>query len=601
MNTDSTKVQLRVNGESLQELYQQYRAGAYVVNRRYQRKLVWSVSEKQLLLDSVMQDLPIPLILLAEYTHGASSSFEIIDGLQRLNAFFSFIENDFPLDGKFFNLESLGDTKYLRDSGALSQKTPVMDREACLKIVNYRLPVSTYRADNTEAIDEVFRRINSSGRKLSLQEIRQAGVTSRLANLVRRISAGVRGDATLRDILPLAEMKKISLGTVEMGYGIDEREVWWTAQGILEREAVRESRDEELVLDLLLDMVLDPTATTGSEYRNSAYGRGDSANATATPVVESRIQRLGEQEVYDNFFRALQFFREVTERAGKTWASLTITQSNPRGIPRYFHALFISIHELLNNDHLEVASWDDLLIHLDGFWDRGLSIPAGGGVWGARKKREIFDAIKGQLRTFFEPSSNPDTIRAQSAASQFRTKLQMSLTEQSLFELKQGFCNLDERAEFNESAFEKVIRTACAMANEGPSASGWIFFGVADDEEDAGRIEQLHGIDYESVGPFFVTGTGHELDSLRRNTDEHLRILVDRIRASKAEAGFSTLLSQTLTPFHYEGRLIWSLNPTGQSDPVTYDNKFYVRIANRTEECIGRDLLSLVTRFQARA
>ena len=136
-----------------------------------------------------------------------------------------------------------------------------------MAIVNYQLPVSTYRSATEESVDEVFRRINSSGRKLSLQEIRQAGVVSDLANLVRRISAGVRGDASLSETLPLAEMPKISITNRDLPYGIASDDVFWVKNGILDREAVRESRDEELVLDMLLDVILDPISTTGSAYQ----------------------------------------------------------------------------------------------------------------------------------------------------------------------------------------------------------------------------------------------------------------------------------------------------------------------------------------------
>jgi uncharacterized protein with ParB-like and HNH nuclease domain len=53
-------------GMSVQALYRAYRDGQLVVNRQYQRKLVWTVSEKQSLIDSILKDYPLPLFLLAE-------------------------------------------------------------------------------------------------------------------------------------------------------------------------------------------------------------------------------------------------------------------------------------------------------------------------------------------------------------------------------------------------------------------------------------------------------------------------------------------------------------------------------------------------------
>lgn len=87
---------------SVQSVYTWYREGKLFVNRRYQRKLVWTQNEKQKLVGSILKKYPIPAILLAE-RDGEPGTFEIIDGLQRLHSIMSFIENTFGLeDNRFF-------------------------------------------------------------------------------------------------------------------------------------------------------------------------------------------------------------------------------------------------------------------------------------------------------------------------------------------------------------------------------------------------------------------------------------------------------------------------------------------------------------------
>lgn len=597
MTNQSGPTELRVNGEALSKLYQDYLAGSFIVNRRYQRKLVWTVEEKERLVDSVQKDLPIPLILLAEYAGEDSSHYEIIDGLQRLDAVFSFIENRYAVGGEFFDLETLGDTKYLRDQQKLAQREPVMARQTCIDIVNYQFPVSTYRSASHSAIDEVFRRINSAGRKLSLQEIRQAGVTSRLSRLVRRISSEIRGDATVSDVLPLSEMPKISITNKDLDYGISDHDIFWIKNNILDRDSVRESRDEELILDLLMDVILQPVATTGSEYRNAAYGREGFSTATSEGTIEARIQLLGEQSVHDGFFLAFDVMRSVVAHSGQPWAQWTITQQNPRGIPRYFHAIFVPIYELIVGEDLEVADMAKLTGQLKGFWDKDLSVPAGGGVWGANRKRPLFDAVKSQLRPQFKLVADPSQRRADEAASQFEATLQMALTEAALFELKQGFCSLSAPYQFDDAAFEKVLRTASAMANEGTDRVGRIFFGVADDEEDAKRVELMHRVEPISVGKFFVTGTGHEMPLLHKSIDEMLRWLVDRVKRSKLNSAFATELASTLVPFEYKGRVIWSFKASAMSGPVEWDNGFYRRVGNSTEKVEGQGIVALTKKF----
>src|SRR5271165_5109587 len=90
----------------VQTIYNWYRNGIIFVNRNYQRKLVWTLQEKQKLIDSILNEYPIPLVLLAERRQHAPSAFEILDGLQRLHTIVSFIENSFStIDDRYFNVD----------------------------------------------------------------------------------------------------------------------------------------------------------------------------------------------------------------------------------------------------------------------------------------------------------------------------------------------------------------------------------------------------------------------------------------------------------------------------------------------------------------
>ncbi|MGH3867660.1 MAG: DUF262 domain-containing protein [Pseudonocardiaceae bacterium] len=88
--TSTPSTGLTVRSESVQKLYTDYFGGRYSVNRRYQRKLVWTVEEKRALIDSIVRDLPIPLVLVAEIASPSGTGYELIDGMQRLNAIFIF-------------------------------------------------------------------------------------------------------------------------------------------------------------------------------------------------------------------------------------------------------------------------------------------------------------------------------------------------------------------------------------------------------------------------------------------------------------------------------------------------------------------------------
>jgi uncharacterized protein with ParB-like and HNH nuclease domain len=109
IEAQKSRQDLTVKGESVERVFGNYQARQYMVNRRYQRKLVWTLDEKRRFIDSLRSGFPVPIVLLAE-RKGASDHglFEIIDGMQRLNAIFGYIENEYAVDGMFFRSEHYG-------------------------------------------------------------------------------------------------------------------------------------------------------------------------------------------------------------------------------------------------------------------------------------------------------------------------------------------------------------------------------------------------------------------------------------------------------------------------------------------------------------
>lgn len=73
------------NGKVVERSYEDYRNNQYLVNRRYQRKLVWELEEKQAFIDSLANGYPVPLFLFAKCVYKGQDRSEIIDGMQRLN------------------------------------------------------------------------------------------------------------------------------------------------------------------------------------------------------------------------------------------------------------------------------------------------------------------------------------------------------------------------------------------------------------------------------------------------------------------------------------------------------------------------------------
>ena len=135
------------SGVSVQEIYRRYRENQIIVNRKYQRKLVWSEEEKARLIDSILKGYPIPLILFAEFIRNDGKTYyEVLDGMQRLNAIVGFIENEYPVTEKYFDVRQLARAQQAEEEGLFEGyhgeqlHTPTV----CANLLDYQLAVMAF-------------------------------------------------------------------------------------------------------------------------------------------------------------------------------------------------------------------------------------------------------------------------------------------------------------------------------------------------------------------------------------------------------------------------------------------------------------------------
>lgn len=580
--------ELSVQGQNLIQLYNQYCKNKLIVDRRYQRKLVWTRDEKEKLIDSAVNRLPIPLILLAQRKKSGVEIYELIDGLQRLEAFFSFMENKYPYKGEYFDLATTGDTLDKLHSGELEQKQPIMPREASLEIANYQIPVSVYRDAATSSIDEVFRRINSGGRRLSLHEIRQAGVTGPLVDVVRRASATIRGDGTFTESLTLGEMEKLSISRKDLEYGLDLDRIFWTRHDIIGAEDIRSSGDEEVVLDLILDAVLDPWPTSGWQNRDVAYGLPRRIKSASPAEVEAAINAVGVENLQQRIVAIVELIDDAMRDHGSLGRHMVHLETYEKGTQRQFQAIFASFYELVFVDGLQPLSMEAIRDVLDNFWGGGLSIPTGGSAWGKAGKATLYPEVKRRLRkSFFKPEPK-------SAAKQLNSRLliesylQGPVNEAPLAELKQGFCELSNPPVENVGLFDEVMQAAVGMANWGRDASGFILIGVADKTSAAARLEDLFGVSSIEIQGKQVVGTQEQIAHLGHDVDSWWLKWQNKIRSAPVDSDFSTALAHTFSPIVCDGRVLWVMKPRSLGKPITYGGRFFVRVGASTHE-MGAD------------
>jgi RNAse (barnase) inhibitor barstar len=587
---------LTVKGESIERIYGNFRDKRYLVNRRYQRKLVWTLDEKVKFIDSIAKWYPVPIVLLAEIRVIDRSLFEIIDGMQRLNAIMGFIENEYAVDEKYFDLNTMASTKSLLDAESLDQKYPVMDRDVCVRIASYTVPLSVYESSKEDEVDEVFRRINSGGRKLSRQELRIAGATGHFAEAVRKIATKVRGDVSAGDILLLNEMKKISIGSKELLYGIDVDQVFWIRQGILTKEQTRESRDEELIADILAYMLLETKPASRSEFLDDYFGFGDGEPSRLRfEEIELAVQKHTTEVVATDFQRTLDEIKFTLSGSSQTLDQLLFGVKMPRA-PRYFQAIFLAFHKLIVTENKEVSDHKKLIQILSNMGP-SIDVPDGG-RWGSQDRTNAVNAVAGTISPAFQLTNKYDPARVH-WITRLENILNQSYTEQAAYDFKQGFLRLDDKKEFDEASFEKILKTLAGIANIRKGTTGYVIVGVSDNKKDAERVQKIFGIGFREYERFCITGIEHEASAIGKNLDQMFQMVTGKIKQSPLSDQLRDFVARNLKLVRYYDKSVLIFETQAQNEPSHYGGVYLTRHGNELSEVPSEKYGELFRRFQS--
>lgn len=487
----------------------------------------------------------------------------------------------------------MAETKLQKDSGQLVQKEPMLDRKICAEFVSYVFPMSTYKGASESEIDEVFRRINANGKHLSRQEIRQAGALSNFADIVRQISSEIRGDTSLSNRVELNNMKKISITSKDLPYGINVDDVFWVASAIIRREQVRESKDEEIVADIIAAMLLDEMPASSSNILDEFYSL--KAVTKRSMELEEKIRIQSVDNVKSNFFRVFDEIKELLEIAGKTFNNLISKDKTFDKVPRYYQIVFLALYKLLVEENKKVNSQYDLLQIMDGI-TANIQLSKGGGNWSATERENSINAIVGMIgKCFVDNLDDPAIVKW---STEFETILKQSQIEQGCFDFKIGFCDL-RTGEFNEKAFLKGIKTLTAMANKGTGSVGYVIAGVADKKEDAECIEKKYR-KYEAIvrENYYITGLNYDIDALKLSADRYFQKLIQILEKAPIEEKYKSYIGNNIKFLRYGDKDILVMKVMGLDSPAIYDNEYYQRMGANVDKIEVKDMSELFSRFK---
>lgn len=582
----------QIKGESIQSLYRLYNNEKLLANRRYQRKLVWTIEEKQSFIDSIIKGFPIPIILLAEVGEAGDIKYEIIDGMQRLNAIMSFIEQEYSKNKLYFDLNTIAETKEKLDSGILKQANPILDRNICVQIAGYQVPVSIYTEREEKNIDEVFRRLNSNGRHLSRQELRQAGSTGAFANVVRRLSANTRGDSSISDILPLNKMKLISINNKNLKYGIDADSVFWIKEKILKKEDLRDSKDEEIIADIVAWIASDKSQRSSSDILDGYYGFNE--NSDSSLQIDRSINKIGEDVIINSIQICFDCLLEIIKRSGENLRNLLFSDPQPR-FPRFFQLYFIALYEMIFEKESEIENMQQLITILRHSGDQ-IKLAEGGGNWSAMEKERGIAQISGIISSSFKKCDTIDPSKRY-FISRFENILSNSTTEQTLYDFKMGFYDLKPGATFNQQLLNKSIKTLTAMANTHKGAIGYVIIGVCDKKSTAEAHKRQYGQNYEKFGSYFITGIDPEAIAYEKDTDLYFTKITNLIKNQPISDSDKDQLGRHVFTVKYHGKTIIIMSLRSKNEPSIYNDDYFTRFGSNVESVKSKDMLEFMKRF----
>ena len=153
---------------SFRELIQRHEDDE-LVKPELQRHYVWDRNEASRFIDSILMGLPVPSIFLAQTE---DEKLLIVDGYQRIMTVRDYVKGVFTRDGKAFKLSRSERINARWRGKAFVELDDAEQRRVKNTTIHAIIFVQKEPLGNDTSLFQVFERINTSGRSLLAQEIR---------------------------------------------------------------------------------------------------------------------------------------------------------------------------------------------------------------------------------------------------------------------------------------------------------------------------------------------------------------------------------------------------------------------------------------------
>jgi hypothetical protein len=251
---------------AVSELVSQIDRGDLVLNPVYQRRYVWDDDKASKLIESLLINVPIPVIYLAEESDGTRST---IDGQQRLRSIYRFAKNEFPISGA----EVLSEINGKRFFELTQREQRLINKRAIRAIVIGDESHPDIRFD-------VFERLNTGSVALRPQEIRNSAYRGSFNDLLHELADHETFRLTLSN---RANTRMTSEELVLRFFALDERLLDYrpTLKSFLNGYMRDNRRADGALIDAKRDRFAETISRVYAVFGGNAFRRA----STVTPDI----------------------------------------------------------------------------------------------------------------------------------------------------------------------------------------------------------------------------------------------------------------------------------------------------------------------------
>ena len=152
---------------SFREIITMYEEGE-LLKPELQRKYVWTRTEASRFIDSILLGLPVPSVFFAKEQ---DETMLIIDGFQRIMTVHDYVKGVFSGDGKIFKLSNTENIN-ARWRGKAFAELDTEEKRRIRSSTIHAIIFEQKHPRNDTGMFQIFERINTGGRTLKAQEIR---------------------------------------------------------------------------------------------------------------------------------------------------------------------------------------------------------------------------------------------------------------------------------------------------------------------------------------------------------------------------------------------------------------------------------------------